>query len=490
MREEDKKKAAAVTNEPTEKKKAAAKNKPTQKKKGGKKSKKSGVPTALVVILIAVVLIFGIVAGYGVGRKALQKRLTAAESQLGVLTEAYEESERNDDLFDAQTNLENEAALSELAGEETEPVGNDLLGGDSLEAGSVANDANAVVVAEFDGGKVMSDEAGRAYEEQLASYVFEGYTEEEISGEVLDSVLEELVTGKILQAQAQAAGIGEPSAEDENEIARRAREIYDESVRLMADADEGVTEDEARAAAVKTLEEDRGVTYETTLAACRDEWWMEKLYDETVKDVTVTDAEVEKEYNARVAAQKEAFEANVADYEAAQADGDLIMYHLPNRRLIGELLIGFGEGVLDEVLELNAAKTDEYYAAPEKTAQAALAELKSGAAFEDVQKKYDPSWDGAYASVSADSTFWSKELVDAAMALEKVGDVSEPMRVENGVMILYYAGDATPGAVPLDAVKERIRAELLTAAQYEAYNRKVQDWIKNANVKYYPERMQ
>lgn len=489
MRDEDKKKTA-VTNEPTEKKKTAAKNKPTQKKKNGKKKKKSGMPTALVVILIAVVLIFGVVAGYGVGRKALQKRLTAAESQLGVLTEAYEESERNDDLFDAQTNLENEAALSELAGEEMEPVGNDLLGGDSLEAVSVAEDANAVVVAEFDGGKVMSDEAGRAYEEQLAAYVFEGYTEEEISGEVLDGVLEELVTGKILQAQAQAAGIGEPSAEEESELARRAQEIYDESVRLMEDVADGVTEEEARTAAVKTLEEDMGVTYETTLAACRDEWRMEKLYAETVKDATVADAEVEQEYNARVAAQKEAFEANVADYEEAQANGELIMYHLPNRRLIGELLIGFDEGVLDEVLELSPANTDAYYAAPEKMAQAALAELKSGAAFEDLQKKYDPNWDGAYASISADSTFWSKELVDAAMALEKVGDVSEPMRVENGVMILYYAGDVTPGAVSLDAVKEEIRAELLMAAQYDAYNQKVQDWIQNANVKYYPERMQ
>ena len=485
MREEDKKKAAAV------------KDKAVKKKKGGKRKRKSGVPVALTAVLIAIALVFGVVAGYGIGRRALQRRLTAAESKLGVLAEAYEESERNDDFFDAQTNLENEAALSELAGEDDEPDGNDLLGGDTLSLEDwTGEEAESVVVAEFNGGNVMSDEVGRAYEEQLATYMFDGYTEEEISGELLDGVLEELATGKILYAQAQAMGVSEPSAEDENEIARRAQENYDEEVRAMEDSirEAGMTDEEARAAAMQELEEDEGVTYETTLAACRNDWWMGKLYDETVKNVTVTDAQVETDYNARVAEQKEAFEANAEDYEIAQMSGDLIVYHLPERRLIGELLIGFEEDDLEAVLELtengSTAKLDGYYAAPEKTAQEALTELKSGAAFEDVRKKYDPTSVGMYVSVSTDSKLWSKKLLDAAMALEKPGDISEPVRVENGVAILYYAGDVTPGAVPLDTVKEEISEELLTTAQYEAYTKQVQAWIKDANVKYYPERMQ
>ena len=56
--------------------------------------------------------------------------------------------------------------------------------------------------------------------------------------------------------------------------------------------------------------------------------------------------------------------------------------------------------------------------------------------------------------VSADSTNWVTEFRDAAMALENVGDVSEPVRSEYGIHIIKYVSDAVEGEVGLDAVRD------------------------------------
>lgn len=494
---------------------------PVQAKAGQKKKKRriGRISVLLAAVLLAIALLFGVIFGYAFGRKTGHERLKAAQSQIDELADAVEESSRNDDVFEAATDPDNEEALSDLAGEGMEAEGNELLGGDELvaEADETESAVEPVVVAEFNGGKIMSDEAAQIYEEQIALYAFAGYTEEEISGDLMDEVLTELVTDRVLRAKAAELGLDTPSPEDEQELAALAQEDYDETVGMVEDLlrEDGAAEDGIHEAAIEYLKNDEGVTYETVLESSRQDWWMGKLYDETVKDVTVSDEDVQAVYADLVETQQESFDASREDYEFTQMNGDLIVYNPAGYRAVRELLVALDEDALSKVFELNEqieelneesgaeeaarleAELAECYTAAEADAQAALEQLRSGADFDEVVRKYDP--DSMFQneelqktgySICEDSVFWPQNAIDAAMALQNVGDLSEPIRVENGVAILMYAGEVPEGSVPLENVREAIREELLESTQYGAYKAQVDAWMQAADPKYYPERMQ
>ena len=242
---------------------------------------------------------------------------------------------------------------------------------------------------------------------------------------------------------------------------------------------------------------------------------MNKLYDEIAGGVTVSDADVETEYADLVKTQQESFDASADDYEFAQMNGELIVYNPAGYRAIRQIIIAFEDAELTEALELTDAiaalnpdsqkeeiealetQLSELYATAEATAQTALEKLNAGADFGEVMDEYDP--DSIFQdeelrktgySICANSLLWPQNVIEAAMALEKPGDISEPLRVENGIVILQYAGDVAEGVRPLDDVREAIRGELLESRQFGAYRDQIEVWMKEADPKYYPERMQ
>ena len=75
------------------------------------------------------------------------------------------------------------------------------------------------------------------------------------------------------------------------------------------------------------------------------------------------------------------------------------------------------------------------------------------------------------------------------MALEKVGDVSEPVMGTNGVHIIYYNSDVTSGPVPMDAVRDALAEKVLADKQDEAYNAAYQAWHDAAKIQKYPNRL-
>ena len=485
------------------KKNEARKN--ARKEGSAKKRKKGGgITVSLAAVLMVIALLFGAAAGYALGRQSMRARLNEAEARIDALTDAYVESERSDDLFEGELNGENEEALLDLAGVVMEEEGNDLLGGDDLLAAETDAAAEPVVVAEFEGGTVMSNEAAQAYEDQLTMYVFDGYSEEEIPVELIDDVLEGLVADKLLYARAQALGLDQLSPEDEQETERMADESFMQIVGLMEGAmqEEGMTEAEAHDAALTYLAENEDITRESTLASIRETYWMDKLFDEMVKDVSVSDADIEAAYAQKLEEQKSGFTASPEEYEFARMGDEVIVYNLSGCRRIRCLLAPMDEAVLDTVVGLNlqiesadeqeaaALKEacDAYYEEPAKAAQAALEALRGGADIESVCA--ENKLEDTEIFVMEQSLLMPEEVVRAAWALENVGDFSEPVRLDDGVAILIYAGDVTEGEVPLSEAKEAIRAELLPIAQFEAYNAMVNDMVAAANPKYYPERMQ
>ncbi|MBR6029487.1 MAG: SurA N-terminal domain-containing protein [Clostridia bacterium] len=73
-------------------------------------------------------------------------------------------------------------------------------------------------------------------------------------------------------------------------------------------------------------------------------------------------------------------------------------------------------------------------------------------------------------------------FTQAAMALQNIGDVSEPTRgSSNGYYIIKYVADVEEGPVDLATVSEGIHSELLTTKQDEYYTQQVAQWVEDAH---------
>ena len=101
---------------------------------------------------------------------------------------------------------------------------------------------------------------------------------------------------------------------------------------------------------------------------------------------------------------------------------------------------------------------------------------------EDTGMQSEPAKTNGY-PVCEQSTNWVEEFRTAAMALAKVGDISEPVRSTYGIHIIKYVSDAVEGPVAFDEVKDTIESSLLSTKQDETYNAAVDAWVEAANAK-------
>lgn len=486
-----------------------------------KKRRRSRIGVGFAALLVAVAMVFGLIAGYAVGVATATARLSAAEKRIDELADAAAEAGRQDvDVFTDSLSPENRAALADLSGMSMESsdenvflgLEEDSFGG--LEESALTED---VVVAEFAGGELTSAEVSREYNERLTDYVFAGYSEEEIASKLLDEVMKDLATEKILYAQAEKLGIAELTEADAQQIDAQAQAEFSAYAAAYESFvyEDGMSDEEVSAAAQSFMEQAEGVTYASVRAEIEKDWWKEKLKNEIIKDVQVTSSDILAAYNALLDEQKEGFTADPASFEAAQQRGDLIVYRLAGYRAVKPLLIRMNDGFCGEADELRAAqellgengdadqlteiqaRLDECYAAAESEAQELLDRLNAGESFDSLLTQYgdDAGMKNAELRatgyyVKADSTGLDSAVVEAAMQMSTVGEISGIIRTEDGVCILQYVGEVSGGDVDMATVYDAITARALSSAQEIAYDAQLAAWLEEADVKYYPERMQ
>lgn len=129
------------------------------------------------------------------------------------------------------------------------------------------------------------------------------------------------------------------------------------------------------------------------------------------------------------------------------------------------------------------------YAQIEATASEALEKAQAGEDFDELIATYgedDGMTQEPYASqgypVCEGLTAYVTEFQDAAMALEKVGDISGLVKTSYGYHILQYARDIPSGPVAYETVEEDLRAQMLSEKQSAAYTAKVDEWVAEADV--------
>ena len=476
------------------------KNETKVKPESRPKPKKKGISVSLVIILVLLALLCGAALGYLCCRylSPMAKEYARMREQI----QEYELQMANfyTDEFSAET-------LGDITLDED---GNDEL---SAFLKNPEAEAEIVVAAEYDGGQIMSDEALSAYEKILSDQMMNGLDVSQSSDMILDVVLQSLVSDRIAYNKAEEMGCTNYSAADQAEIVRRAEEQYEEKVSFYGDflRTEGMSDEDARTEAVTYLELMEECTPESVKAEVEKEFWKEKLFDRVVEGVTVSKDDVTLLYADMVSAQKEIFEADPEAFEETVFSGSMVVYHPAGYRAVKQIfLMPDNESALrmQEIRALLLTETDEaviaqlngeldgLYAPLEEKAAEIMAKLNDGSDFDALMAEYSDDEEltgGLFAPtgyyVSQNSTLWPEEFVRASMSLANPGDISEPVRSENGVHIVRYISNLDPGEVPMSKVEQELTDLTLESRKFEVYQEQLQTWLDEANVVMYPERL-
>lgn len=439
-----------------------------------------------------------------------------------------------------------------------------------------------------------------AYRDYLASY-YQQYFQQNfgVSMQLTDddiasygeAAVEQLIESVVLEGKMKELGfepLPEEDASDVESYADNMFNFYKMMIRYQNYPDlETVEEEEARLAALEEATGSEATPAEATPAEATpaeavdterkatitndqlDEmlvndlntvgYTREKIREYAAKDVAVTDEQVKEEFDKRVAAQKESYDAAPAGYVTAENNGTTNYYVPEGYRGVKNLLIKFSDEKQSEISDLNSAIStanttlsdaqkqlddlkaedtssydeatkasyDEQVAALEETvataqatldesnakletvtaeaydeilptAQDVLTRAQAGEDFDSLIETYgqdtgmnnEPNKSRGYLVCDGLSVY-EQSFQDAAMALEKVGDVSaELVKTSYGYHVLQYATDIAAGEVEYtDEIKSNIYDTMLSDAKDAAYEAAVTQWVSEAKVTTYPKVM-
>ena len=477
-----------------------------------RRRRRGGVSVLAMIVLLIIALLMGAFAGYFIARKtdthihALQDandRITELENTLTLIGYPLGEDVSPEQwVYD---NTANANALSDLNGGGWSDEEDDVWSDDSLLGATLPEDADPVVVAEFEGGQLLSNEVIPEYNDQLTTQIFSGHSADEVAEDTLNRVLKKLAGDKLIALRAAELGLTELNDADLAQIRQQATDNYETQLEDYIAFSENPNE--TRESATAKLAEE-GVTLESVIESLKQSWWTQKYFEHIVKDVTVTDEEVQACYDALLAKQREEYTAYPEDFEYAHTAGELIVFRPEGYRAVRDILVPFTPedaevvATLTEQIELGTANADAksqidaMYETLNATVQEVQDKLNAGQSFAALMEEYGCSpalkeeplrSEGYY--INAKSFVNSLEYVEGSMMLEQPGQVSAPLRGPAGLHLVEYIGDVAPGEVPLADIRDAVAAAALKQKQTEYYEQQRDALLEAAQVKYYPERL-
>lgn len=293
------------------------------------------------------------------------------------------------------------------------------------------------------------------------------------------NALDTMVVYKLVMQKAKEQGLYPLSASDEKQVDDSAKQNSTSATQY------GMTEDDLRQLLTWMQ------TYKLEMA-------------DATKGVTVSDEDIQAEYDKQVAAQKASYDADAAAYETAKGDGSTVIVYKPaGYRYIKHILIKFPDDTVTQIstarsggddktaddlrskaLELIKAKADDV-----------LSQVQKGGDFDALMAKYgeDPGMqqepDSKTGYEVGSATSFMKEFKDAALALEKVGDVTGLVATDYGYHIIKWAGNVTAGPVPLASVKDALKQSVLQSRQEDAWNSTITKWKSEVKIEEHPEKI-
>lgn len=390
----------------------------------------------------------------------------------------------------------------------------------------------AEVVASFDGGVVTKGEVLPEYESTVEYYeylsYYYGYSFS--TDGVLESVVNNLVERKILLAKAAELGLDALTEEEEAEVIATAEGEFEDTLMTYWDnfAAEGLSDEQIRADVEAYLAENE-YTPELIAEARREDKIIEKLQQTVFETVVISPEDVKAEYDAMVAADQASY-ADLYVFESAVTSGGVTVAWYPEGyRTVKHILLSFTDEQMAELANIDSQIADledqiaaleggeapaqegdeivltadqlqmqidalettkeekmaEYIAVLQPTIDEIYGRIEAGDDFQTLIDEYNEdqgmeSIEGYY--VCADSQTWVPAFRDGAMALENIGDVSEPVATNYGVHIIRYHSDVTAGAVPFEQIEDVAEANATADKHSAAFAEQAAAWVEEANV--------
>ena len=400
-------------------------------------------------------------------------------------------------------------ALSACAFAEEEDLAAQLEAANTRIAELEAQIETYTVAAKYDGGVVSVEEVEEQYAYLVNMYAQYGYDISSYADYYVEDIIRQIVEFRVQLQKAAELGLDQFTEEEEAAFAEQAQAEYDSMVEAYKSQFTGTDEEVLQQTEDFLASQD--YTVDTVIGYLKEDTLLNRVYAYAIQDVSLTDEAVSQEYDARVAADQEAFAADLSQYEDAVNSGTTVYYTPEGFRAVKHILLLPSEEAQTELDSLNSqlstAETDEdkaeiqaqidaIFAEMEPTVEEIYARIEAGEDFDALIEEYgqdpgmqsgDSAENGYY--VSADSTAWVQEFTDGAMSIPEIGGVSDPVRSSYGIHIIKYVGDVASGATDFADVETTLRETLLSTLTEEAYSAALTEWVEAVHPEYYPERV-
>ena len=175
-------------------------------------------------------------------------------------------------------------------------------------------------------------------------------TSEAVIAQAQDDVINSLVESTVVRDKAKEMGFDTLNEEEQAEVDDLWKQ-YCDLIQSMMFSDTELTGDELTSAVENAVTTNFGVTKESLVQSKIQE----KLKAEVVKDVTVSEEEIQTEYDSRVENAKTSYASNLSAFGSAYNAGNTYYYKPAGYRLVKQILIKFTDDD-DALMESVSAK--------------------------------------------------------------------------------------------------------------------------------------
>ena len=225
---------------------------------------------------------------------------------------------------------------------------------------------NASVILEMGDRKITKSEVKAEVQNQLDSTAYlssmygQSYdpTDPAAIAQAQNDAIDSLKKDMALTAKAKELGLDELTDEEKAAVQEDAQKAYDEAVDyvkkyMVEGADEMDEEALAKAADEKMAE--LGVSLDSYVESETKEKIDDKLREYAIKDVAVTDDEIQADYDSKVEADKETYAEKAGSYATAVNNGTTVYYAPAGVRRVKQILTKFKEDDQKVIDDANTA---------------------------------------------------------------------------------------------------------------------------------------
>ncbi len=313
-----------------------------------------------------------------------------------------------------------------------------------------------------------------------------------------DQVFDNLIRNALPVVVAKQNGVT-LTDEEEAQVQADYKEQLDQMIaRYNSKVDESITDADAKRAEAEKLFradlEKSGWNYKTYLKmiedSARDAAIANKYMESLYSGVNITEDKAKAYYDEQLAAKKAEYAENPAkfytDYSGAASGSDTI----------GVLTVPEGYRFCKHILIKNAEEGDTTKDV-NKIVEEVKAKLADGADFDALVEEYGEDPGMKQEPYKSKGYLISESTIDkyydgfgtAAVSLENIGDVSDPVETEAGFHFIQYTSDAEVKDTPFEDIKQAIIDKLTEDEKAAIYNDCIEKWKEEINIKKYYDRV-